>query len=156
MVLEPEDLSGDYDYIPDVGSMSKNASDDEIQAKGDFLSRVTGVDPKTGQPTGIAAMMAQEGKKIKATDLLVDYAEDIGFVNADQYIENIPQQSPMEGGMLNGQIDPTTGQPIAGGDPNAQPSAGGMGDGGVPGFQGMVPAIPGIQTQPGVSGPLPV
>jgi hypothetical protein len=112
LILEKSDLSGDYDYIPDVGSMNRDASQEAIDAKGDFLSRVTGVDPKTGQPTGIAAMMAQEGKKVKATDLLVDYAEDIGFKNADQYIENIPQQNPMEGGM---QIDPTTGQPVQGG-----------------------------------------
>ncbi len=103
LIVEKQDLSGDYDYIPDVGSMGQNASQQEIAAKGDFLSRVTGVDPKTGQPTGIAAMMAKEGKTIKATDLIVDYAEDIGFKNADQYIENMPQQTPQEGGLPNGQ-----------------------------------------------------
>lgn len=111
LILEKSDLSGDYDYIPDVGSMNRDASQEAIDAKGDFLSRVTGVDPKTGQPTGIAQMMAQEGKKVKATDLLIDYAEDIGFKNADQYIENIPQQNLMEGGMQAQQIDPATGQP---------------------------------------------
>ena len=132
--------------------MSKNASDDEINAKGDFLSRVTGVDPKTGQPTGIAAMMAQEGKRIKATDLLIDYAEDIGFTNADQYVENMPQQNPMEGG-----VDPNgQGGIDAGGAVNAQAIQGDMGNGGVSGFQGMVPAIPGVQAQPGVPGPLAV
>lgn len=109
LALIPDDLSGDYDYIPDIGSMGRDASEDTIKAKGDFMSRVTGVDPTTGQPTGIAAMMAQEGKRVKATDLLTDYAEDIGFKNADQYIENLPEQNPMEGGM---QIDPETGQPI--------------------------------------------
>lgn len=153
MILLPEDLSGDYDYIPDVGSMGKNASDESIKAKGDFMSRVTGIDPTTGQPTGIAQMMAQEGKKIKATDLLVDYAEDIGFVNADQYIENIQQEPMMEGGVDQ------NGQPIqvdGGGGVNAQAIQGDMGNGGVPGFQGMVPAVPGVQAQPVVPGPVTV
>jgi hypothetical protein len=155
LILVPEDLSGSYDYIPDIGSMSKNASDEAIKAKGDFLSRVTGVDPTTGQPTGIAAMMAQEGKKIKATDLLIDYAEDIGFTNADQYVENMPQPDPMQQ-MMEGGVD-QNGQPInGGGDIAAQGFQGGMGDGGVPGFQGMVPAIPGSQAQPSFPGPIAI
>jgi hypothetical protein len=113
LIIEKEDLSGNYDYIPDVGSMGRDASDETLQAKNDFLMRVTGVDPATGQPTGIAAMMAQEGKRVKATDLVIDVAEDTGFKDADQYIENIPQPQPAEmGGM---QIDPNTGQPIEGG-----------------------------------------
>ncbi len=145
LIVEKDDLAGDYDYIPDVGSMGQNASDEEINAKADFMSRVTGVDPKTGQPTGIAAMMAQEGKKVKATDLVVDYAEDIGFKNADQYIENIPQPTqpnPMEGG----QIDPTTGQPIQGGAgpagaTGALTGAANLGTGGNQGIQSSTQAI---------------
>lgn len=159
MILEPEDLAGNYDYIPDVGSMSRNASEEEIAARGDFLSRVTGVDPKTGQPTGIAAMMAQEGKRIKATDLLVDYAEDIGFQTADQYIENIPEQSQQMGGIDGqpiGPIDPATGQPVAGGGVSPEAVPAGMANGQLGGFQGLVPAIPGGQANPGVPGPLAV
>lgn len=109
LILEKDDLCGEYDYFADVGSMNRDASQQTVEAKGDFLSRVTGVDPKTGQPTGISAMMAQEGKRVKATDLMIDYAEDIGFKNADQYIENIPEPTLPEGGP----IDPNTGQPIA-------------------------------------------
>lgn len=151
LYVEPEDLMGNYDYIPDVGSMSDTADQDVIRAQGDFLSRVTGVDPTTGQPTGIAAMMAQEGKKVKATELLVDYAENIGFKNADQYVENVPQQNPMEGEMNGIQIDPTTGQPI-------QPGAGSTipGEAMVAGqpVGGMVPTGPAFsngQAQPVVS-----
>lgn len=155
LILEPDDLAGSYDYIPDVGSMSRNASQEEIDARGDFLSRVTGVDPKTGQPTGIASMMAQEGKRIKATDLLIDYAEDIGFQTADQYVENIPEQNPMEGG-LNGQIDPATGQPIGAGGAGAQAVSPNMANGGVGGFQGLVPSVPGGQVNAGVPRPLAV
>ena len=157
MYLSPDDLSGTYDYIPDVGSMTKGSSEEEIKAKGDFLSRVTGVDPTTGQPTGITAMMAQEGKKIKATDLLVDYAEDIGFVNADQYVENIQQQPMMEGGAIDGAIDPTTGQPIVpGGEGDVNAGQAGMGNVRVPGFQNLVPPISANQAQPNLSRPVAV
>lgn len=143
LIIEPDDLAGNYDYIPDVGSMSTVASEQEIKAKADFLSRVTGVDPTTGQPTGIAQMMAQEGKRIKAADLLIDYAEDIGFKNADQYIEN-NKQNPMMGGMQNGQIDPTTGQPIGAG-------TGGI-EGGAPDMAALAAQGMGTNTAPAFAG----
>ncbi len=115
--------------------MGQNASQQEIAAKADFMSRVTGVDPKTGQPSGIAQMMQQEGKKIKATDLVVDYAEDIGFKNADQYIENIPQQ-PMQEGGLDGQQT----QPAGAGSPQAGSIA--LGNGATPGLPTGAQAVP--------------
>ena len=151
LILEPDDLAGNYDYIPDVGSMSSSANADEIKAKGDFLSRVTGVDPTTGQPTGITAMIAQEGKRIKASDLLIDYAEDIGFKNADQYIENMQQNPMMEGGMANGQIDPTTGQPIQAGAGGVEAGALGGANGQFQGIQGGASSLLNGQAQPIVS-----
>lgn len=106
LTIDKEDLSGDYDYIPDVGSMGSNASELEIGAKGDFMARVTGVDPKTGQPTGIGAMLAQEGKRIKASELLIDYAQAIGFKEADQYLADIKKDEQPQ--VLPGQpADPT-------------------------------------------------
>lgn len=150
--LEPEDLSGSYDYIPDIGSMSDTASEEEIKAKSDFISLVTGIDPKSGQPTGIGQMIAAEGKQIKATDLMIDYAEDIGFKNADQYIENAPQQG-MEGGLNGVQIDPATGQPIQGGagiPPTGEAMAGGLPVGRV---SATSPAFSNGQAQPVVSRP---
>ena len=94
LTIESEDLEGNYDFIPDVGSMSQMAPDQEIKAKGEALQMLTGVNPKTGQPTGLSAMIQAEGKKVKATELFVDYMEEIGFKDADQYIESIPQQAP--------------------------------------------------------------
>lgn len=147
LIVEKEDLSGNYDYIPDVGSMGQNASDEVINAKADFMSRVTGVDPKTGQPTGLGLMLQQEGKRIKAEELIVDYAEDIGFKNADQYIEDAPQAQPTqpEGGG-NGQVDPTTGQPIQGatgsaGAGSAQPVTPNLGNVGNQGIQPGAQAV---------------
>lgn len=94
LTIEKGDLEGDYNYIPDIGSMANDATDMQQVAKSRFIDLATGVDPKTGQPTGLNAMIAQEGKRIKASELMVDYAEDLGFKNADQYIEGIPPQQP--------------------------------------------------------------
>lgn len=128
LTVEKEDLEGDYRYIPDVGSMSNDANDMLQIAKSRFIDLVTGMDPKTGQPTGINAMIASEGKRVKAAELMIDYAEDLGFKNADQYIEALPQQPPgmgmpqdpsMMGGDQNGQQQ-NQGQPNAGGGNPAQ------------------------------------
>lgn len=154
LIIEPDDLSGDYDYIPDVGSMSSMANEQQIAAKSQALQYLTGVDPKTGQPTGIAGMIAQEGKKIKATDLFIDYMEDIGFKNADQYIENQPQNPMDQGGMLNGQAQGVLAQ--QGGAGIAQTGPVGMANGGVGGMGGGVPPLSNGQTQPVVSGPVQI
>ena len=134
LILEPEDLSGNYDYIPDVGSMTLGSADEQVQAKAEAIQFLSGINPKTGQPTGIAMMVQQEGKKIKATELLIDYLEDIGFKNADQYFENAPQQ-----GGLSGQVDPTTGLPIPTGAGSPQTSQTGMPNGGAQGMAGNMP-----------------
>jgi len=148
LILEREDLAGDYDYIADVASMGDTANDQQIQAKAEAIGFLTGVNPKTGQPSGIAAMIAQEGKTIKASDLLIDYLEDIGFKNADQYIENAQQQPDlMGGGMPNGQV-----QLNQGGALGAQTGQSDMGNVGVGGMAGGVPAVSNGQTQPVVSG----
>ncbi|HEX9504121.1 MAG TPA: hypothetical protein VF974_07470 [Patescibacteria group bacterium] len=130
LTIEKGDLEGDYKYIPDVGSMSNDANDMLQIAKSRFIDLVTGMDPKTGQPTGINMMIQQEGKKVKAAELMIDYAEDLGFKNADQYIEGILGQQPGEPQMpgmqpqmpMNGQ-QPMNGQPQ---QPNGQMPQGGV------------------------------
>lgn len=95
LIIEKEDLAGNYDYIPDMGSMNQLASQEEIQAMHDAIALATSVDPKTGQPSGLAAVMAKEGKKVKGTDLWIDYTEKIGFKDADKYIEEDEQAKQM-------------------------------------------------------------
>jgi hypothetical protein len=146
LVIEPEDLAGTYDYIPDVGSMSQMAPEDKITAMGNALAMATGVDPKTGQPSGLAAMMAAEGKKVKATELWTDLMEETGFKDADQYIEAVPQPPAQASiaGALGGIMDPNVqGQTQPGGIPGA--GQGGAGPG-MPGNQGMVGGPPPIPT----------
>lgn len=147
LIIEKDDLSGNYDFIPDVGSMNSTANDMQTQAKSQAISFLTGVNPKTGQPTGIAQMIQQEGKKIKASDLFIDYMEDIGFKNADQYIENVNQ------GGVNGQAGIN---PLLAGGAGTQAGQADMGTGGVGGMASGIQAILGGQTQPVVPGPVPV
>ena len=145
LILEKDDLAGDYDFIPDVGSMNATANDMQTQAKSQAISYLTGVNPKTGQPSGIAGMIAQEGKKIKAADLFIDYMEDIGFKNADQYIENAQQ----EGG-INGQAGIN---PLLAGGAGIQGGQSGMANGAVGGVAAGIPSVSGGQAPGVVPGP---
>lgn len=133
LLLEPDDLAGTYDYIPDVGSMNTSAVDDTMRAKAVAIEQIT--------KGGLGALIQQSGKTIKIADMAIDYWEDIGFKNADQYIENA---QPVQMGGINGQVN--------------QAGAGGVGPVGVGGAmvgqQGMAgsgQAIPNGQAQPIVS-----
>ena len=135
LIIESDDLSGTYDYIPDVGSMNQMAQEDTITAMSNALSMAVGMDPKTGQPSGLNAMMREEGKKVKATELFTDLMEESGFKDADQYIENVPQPTAP-----SGIIDPNVqGQTQPGGNPGAVQS--GVGPG-MPVDQGLAGSPP--------------
>lgn len=138
LLLEPNDLAGNYDYIPDVGSMSDSANKDTIDAK---LQAITLL-----QQPAVLQLLAQEQKKPKLSDLLIDYFEDIGFKNADQYFEAI---QPMEGGMLNGQGQ--TGQSVSGGAGGFTPGQPDMANGGVGRLSNGFQAVSQRQNQPVVS-----
>jgi hypothetical protein len=126
LIVEPDDLSGLYDFIPDVGSMNANAGQEEIKAKSQAIELLT------ANPNVAAALM-REGKQVKVSDLVTDYLEDIGFKDADQYIETMQMQEGLNG--QPGQTQP----PGAGG---AQASAQGpvsVGLGGIPGGPAPIP-----------------
>ncbi len=146
LVIEKDDLSGEYDYIADIGSMSTVGTDQEIQSRKEAIDMLTGVDPKTGQPIGVAAMLQQEGIKVRVQDLVEDYLEDIGMRDADKYFEKI-QQLPGEGGS-NGQAQVN---PNANGAGNAQTGQPAMGNGANPGMANGVQALPNGAAQPIVS-----
>jgi hypothetical protein len=138
LIIEPEDLSGTYDYIPDVGSMSQMAPEEKVTAMSNALTMATGVDPKTGQPSGLNAMMREEKKKVKATELFTDILEESGFKDADQYIESIePTPQPPMGGIISN----VQGQTQPGGSPGVSPVGAG---GGMPPVQGMAGSPPPI------------
>lgn len=131
LYIEPDDLAGDYDYIPDIESMVLPDSNQMIAASSQFLNLV--INPQT------TALLGQEQYRIKMKDLLEDYYEKLGNKDADKYFEKI-QSNPMMGGMQNGQ--PIQGGVTPGAAGGLQPSAPGMLNGGVPGMGQGSQAVP--------------
>lgn len=82
LILTQEDLEGDYDYIADVSTMELGRGDVEKAGRAQAFGVLFG--NETAQQ-----MLAQEGKKFKATDILVQYLEDLGMKNAENLFEDI-------------------------------------------------------------------
>ena len=137
LYLEPEDMSGNYDYIADVGSMETSNRDQETKQKYEAIMLATGMNPKTGQPSGVSLALQQEGVKIKIKDLLIDYFEDMGFKDADQYFESLPEQPA--GGMYGQEAN---GQVVPGGAGIPQAGVAPAGNGGVSRIPAGVQAVP--------------
>ena len=81
LLVEPDDLSGSYDYIPDIESMALPNEGDLINAKREMITIV--------QDQVVGAALAQEGYKIKAKELIEDYFEQLGLKDADKYFEKL-------------------------------------------------------------------
>lgn len=120
LILEPEDLDGLYDYVPDVESMQLPDTEQLVSA-GKQLIEIA-LNPATTQ------LLMQEGFQIKTKEILEDYFERLGVKDADKYFEKVQQ----------GQVDPMTGQPMMGGVPNGQGQTG-----------GIPPQLPGAGLPPG-------
>ena len=117
--VTPEDIQGTFDYIPDIETMSV-PTDLMTEAK---LRESVGLltDPN------ILALMTSEGKRPRITDLIVKLLESTKIIkNAEQYFENVPQQST-EGGQDGGPINaPGTGSEIPGAPPALAETVGGL------------------------------
>lgn len=128
LIVEPNDLAGNYDYIPDIESMSAPSSQDIEQKLMTLLTTMTN--------PAIVQGLAQEGVRPKYKELVTRAIEATNVVkDADSYFEELPPQNPMMGGVPNGQdqVNPGGGAPTAGGatPPGAMPN-GGMAQGPVP------------------------
>lgn len=128
LILTPEDLQGNYDFIPDIESMS-TPNDAQLIASAKQM-----IDLNTN-PQAIQ-QLAQEGYKFKLKEAMEDLFEKLGTKDADKYFEK------MEDNGL------TQGVAQAGNSPQgAQPT---------PGMGGLPQAIPGGQAQSVVPGPVQV
>ena len=128
LIIEPGDLIGNYDYVPDIESM-KAPSDEDVEAK---LTALLGT---ITNPT-VLQLLAQKGRMPKIEDLMVKMIEATKVIkNADAYFEDIPQQT---GGVVNEQ-----GQIVPGGAPAPEaglPGQGASSPSGLPGSaQAMAP-----------------
>lgn len=140
LIIEPDDLSGTYDFIPDIESMQLPDDQQVLAAKRQMIELVK--DPAMTQ------LLMQESYKLKVKEMLEDYFEDLGMKDADKYFEKAEQQLPMQGGN-NGQI----GQA---GEAGVIPGQVGQGNGQPQGVAGGAKAFFGGQAQPVVPGPGPV
>ena len=79
LLLTPEDMTGNYDYIADVEPMTVNSSVEEKRLKRETFSLLT--NPVTVQ------LLQAEGKTIKFSEVLIDLFDSLGVKNADKYFE---------------------------------------------------------------------
>lgn len=97
LIIEPGDLTGNYDYIPDIETMQA-PSNEQIEQKLMQLVELA-LNPAVGQA------LALENKRIKVADLLAKTFEATRIIkDADQYFEDIPQQPMMAA--MPGEVPP--------------------------------------------------
>lgn len=143
LLIEPGDIMGNYDYIPDVESMSTPQPDQIEQKLNTLLATVT-------NPV-ISQGLASEGVKPKYKEIVARAIEATNVIkDAESFFEDLPPQQPtMEGGVNANQIN-GGGVATAGGGPE---SAGNVPAGGME--QGN-PSVPGAVNQVGGGGPTQV
>jgi hypothetical protein len=83
LIIEKDDLSGTYDYIPDVGSMQLPDDAQLVAAKREAIT--TALNPTTNQ------LMMSQGYQIKFKELFEDFLEQVGMTDANKYFEKLPQ-----------------------------------------------------------------
>lgn len=112
----PEDLMGEFDYIPDVKSMAAGASAEQSMGRQQLLQLMT------GNPL-VLQLLAQNGQQPNIYEVLVDVARDSGVPDPDRYFSS-----------------PDNGQPIL--PPAAQEALQGAQAGGAQGFAGQLAPQP--------------
>lgn len=124
LFINKKDISGLYDFIPDVESMQV-ASEQQMEAKLNVALQLL------TNPV-IIQLMAAEGKKPRVTELLIKLLETTRVIkNAEQFFENAPPPEPevgmQEGGLENGgSITPGTEGVAGGGVPSSPGSFSGF------------------------------
>lgn len=111
IVIESDDVAGNYDYVPDVRSMSN--------PEPALVSALTQLMIRASDPAAVQARML-DGERIKLSEVERDLFELFGLKNSDKYYERAEDVQLNQGGAGS----------VAGGPPFAQANAGGgMGQG---------------------------
>ncbi len=130
LLVEPGDLMGSYDYIPDIETMRAPSDVDTEKQMTSLTALLT-------NPV-ITQGLAQEGVKPKYKDIIVRSIEATKIIkDAESLFEDLPQQ-PIQNGstaITGGVTSPQTGQLDQGNVP-------------VEGMAGGVPPLPENQNQP--------
>ena len=122
--VEPDDITGNYDYIPDVKSMAVGTSEQLAIGRNQLLQTL--VSPQvTGQ-------LQAEGDRIKLKELIIAIAEDNGVKNAGKFFESVQTgngQGGLPGGLPTPNIQGTGGiaqtspTNLGGAEPQGLPTA---------------------------------
>jgi hypothetical protein len=147
LYITSDDFDGEYDYIPDVKSMSAGAGQTLKDARQNALQMA--LNPQVIQ------MLQTQGDTIKIKELLIGAFEDAGYKDAESLFESLnngtnqtgaatpstgtgnPGTPPMQG---MGTPQGVPGQPLPGGLPTPQ------------GLQGLQPNAPQLHPSPGQNG----
>ena len=92
--VEKDDITGNYDYIPDVKSMAVGTSEQLSIGRNQLFQTL--VSPN------VNAQLQAEGDKIKLKELIIAIAEDNGVRNAGKFFESVQTgvgQAGMGGGL---------------------------------------------------------
>jgi hypothetical protein len=120
--VTPDDLTGQYDYIPDVKSMAIGTNEAMVNGRNQLLQLLLS--------PNVNAQLQSEGDKIKVKDLIISIAEDNGVRNAGKFFESV-QTGVGQPGMVGGL--PTPVEQGAGGITQTSPTnIGGAGPQGLP------------------------
>jgi hypothetical protein len=115
LLVEPSDLSGTYDYIPDIESWKQPSQQEQEQKSMAMLTTLTA--------PGITQGLAAEGKRLKVSEIVIKFLESAKVTqDAESLLEDIPQGQPtgagmppgMPGGNQNGSIAGGAGSPQQG------------------------------------------
>lgn len=138
LYITPDDFDGEYDYIPDVKSMSAGAGQVLKDARQNALQ--TALNPQVMQ------MLQTQGDTIKIKELLIGAFEDAGYQDAESLFESL------NGTNTTGQANTQTSGGALGANPNGgmgapqtvpgQPQPGGLPTPqGLQGLQGNAPQL---------------
>jgi hypothetical protein len=86
LVVEPEDVRGNYDYVADVQSMALGAGDSERVARDQAMKTLL------TSPVAIQ-LLEKEDVKPKFKELFIAWLQDSGFKDAEKFFEAAPQSS---------------------------------------------------------------
>lgn len=92
--MTPEDLNGTFNYIPDVKSMAAGADAEMQQARKEATDLLF-------NNANVMQLLAQEGKKPNASEILIEIFESSGTRDATRFFSDVAPPSPQQG------VDPT-------------------------------------------------
>jgi hypothetical protein len=141
--LVPDDLSGMYDYIPDVKSMSMGAYQEQLQSLNQTFEMLT--NPQ------VLTMLQSEGVTPNVKDLIGSILEANGLRDTERYFKEAQASPGVQPDMAQPGLPGASSPPPPGGEQMAGPQAvqepGGL-PMGVPGVMGQGSGVQGANQAP--------